>query len=199
MYRVGANTKTFSLTFPKQDHNALRPRRMSGGSVTTTNTNVSSKDRSSVAGSLPFELVETILLQLDVPEMLLAAAHLPNFWRSVIENSTYIGQKLRQYGYLDGTNSIMQALLSTTFKYSLPGGMLFVHCDILGNEGLVLASPTDRTGLKVLTPRGKVQRLPGTGRNGRASIKLFDFEGQLLCTKKFVSDGRFVLWQYFRG
>lgn len=150
----------------------------------------------SLAASFPFELVETILLQLTVPELLTAAPNVPSFWRRVVERSKNIGQKLRGYQSIDGLISIVKVLNSETFDYQLPNGMLFVHRDSLGNESIVFPPKADRTKLKVLKTSLRTPHQPSDLQNERCSHTIHDFEGNVFCTKVWLTDGRVVFWRY---
>ena len=53
------------------------------------------------AAYLPFELVENILLRLSVPDLLVAAPYVPDFWRHVIENSKEIWKRIVRHDFED--------------------------------------------------------------------------------------------------
>ena len=170
---------------------------MASGSIVTNSYNhPTAKDQSSVAASSPFELVEAILLQLTVPELLIAAANVPRYWRSMIETNPNIVQKLHRYPYLDGSLSIMTVVHSTTFSYPIRNGTLFLHRDRLGNEGIVFASRADKLTIKVLKTREKIPFQPLGVHSERFSYKIYNFDGKLMCTRVWSTDGRSVLWQY---
>lgn len=92
--------------------------------------------------ALPYELVEAILVNLPPEDLILSAATLPPFWRSVLCKSSRIFSRLAP---------LIKALSSSTarvpddykhaafsFKCLTPNGMLIAHRRANGQEGFLL-------------------------------------------------------------
>jgi hypothetical protein len=114
---------------------------MASAATTAEDSNASTDKEGhvSLALSLPFEMVEAILVHSSALDLLFAAAKVPKRWRDVIENSTEVWRILATHKY-DETNwakTRRQALSifnqeRKTIKCFFLKGMLFAHRDSFG-------------------------------------------------------------------
>ena len=131
-----------------------------------------SKNTFSVASSFPFELVEAILRYVPVPDLMVAAANVPKFWREVIENSKKIWKRIARYspqddGSIDRKGRKRAASLAFSsgnphlpwnFNYPLLNGILYVHRRTDGAEGFIFAPISEKQTLRVLDPGSKTAK-----------------------------------------
>lgn len=163
----------------------------------------------SIASSYPFELVELVLLHLSVPDLLIAAANLPKFWREVIPNSKEIWKRIARYPINEPKTptkkSIQLGACATfladndhpwMFKYLFSKGMLYVvrRCD--GVEGFIFAPFSEKLTLRVADPATKIATYGLNMRHGYGFIDLFDLDGRMICSKLVTDNWKDTLQKY---
>ena len=175
---------------------------------------VSPPNPSSLPSSLPFEMVEAILVHLSAPDLLFAAANVPEFWRDVIATSKEVWKILARHRY-DNDNdaennaakihailrdelSIFNQTRKTIKCFSLKG-ILFAHRDSFGNAGLIFAPGSDNAPLVILDVMTSSLRYQKKGRTGCWYLELYDVNGNLVCKQEVRDDTKSVLGRYFQA
>ena len=157
--------------------------------------------RPSVAASFPYELVETILMQIPLIDLIVISAHLPAFWRSVLQTSTKLSH------FLTTTASKRRSIFpwlppydeDTALRCKVNEGVLLMcRRSRSGDEGFLLIKdsatgpllttldPTSKTVKYIETPRpvypkrSKARRSEPVYLNSFASIQLKDLSGKLV-------------------
>jgi hypothetical protein len=182
---------------------------MASAATTAEDSNASTdkEDHVSLALSLPFEMVEAILVHLSAPDLLFAAANVPKRWRDVIENSTEVWRILARHQYDEKTNwaKTRRQTLSIfnqerkTIKCFFLKGMLFAHRDSFGNTGFIFAPGSDNAPLEIPDPRTTSLRYEKKGRIGHWALHLFDLKGNLVCKQEVKDDSKALLGRYFQA
>ena len=158
---------------------------------------------STVAASFPFELIETILLNLPIRDIVVAAANVPDFWRKVIENSKGIWKRLAKDPSIDArrlaqVGTVFEVGISTplSFKYTLRNGILFVHRTADGAEAYIFAPVSEKKPLCVIDPSRTTTEYTKNHRFGYGYMDLFDFDGMLVCSAQVSTNKKDVMWLY---
>ncbi|KAK3720853.1 hypothetical protein LTR37_003516 [Vermiconidia calcicola] len=159
---------------------------------------------STVAASFPFELIETILLNLSITDIVVVAANVPKFWRKVIENSKEIWKRLAtRYPPVDAHRLVqakgdMEAGISTplSFRYTVRNSILFVHRTAAGAEAYIFAPVSDKKPLCVIDPSRTTAEYTKTHRFGYGYMELFDFDGMLVCSVQVSTNKKDIMWLY---
>ena len=175
---------------------------------TEENKNVN-KSAESVSSSFPFELVETVLAQLSVPDLMVAAANVPKFWRDVIENSKEVWTSIARYSIKDTQIPTKKGRKRSaytpfgprngapwTFNYTFSNGILYAVRRSDGVEGFIFAPISEKLTLCVLDPKRKTAKYSVNSRFGYGFIDLYDFEGRLVCSKQVTQNDKDVMQRY---
>ena len=164
----------------------------------------------SLALSLPYEMVEAILVYLTVPELLLAAPHLPKLWRDVIGTSRQIWKNIARYDYDDNHNVAQNGSgkrplsnldgcyrgAGTSTRCFLLGGQLFIHQDSFGNDGFIFAPGREELPLKILDSKKRILRHRQGLRVAKWSIELYDLDGELVWHEDVTYGSKIAMGRY---
>ena len=174
--------------------------------------NTSPVDHVSLTLSLPYEMIEAILVHLSVPELLLAAPNIPKSWRDVIESSRQIWKSIARYDYDDEhiivkkrfrkwprpSSDRLYTDVGVTVRCFLLGGQLFIHHGPLGNDGFIFAPGREELPLKILDPHKSILRSREGVRLDQWSIELYDLDGTLICFQDLKWDSKIVMGRFLR-
>ena len=162
-------------------------------------TRSATKKARSIASTLPFELVEHILLETGVSDLLMAAAHVPRFWHEVIEQSTGIRSMVTEEfacqiprAHRPNPNRMMAPVarcltrdMRWMFRSYLTDGALYVDRRCKGRaEEFLFVSAAEERPLCLINPARTIAKYHVSGRFGQGFIECFDFDGELVCSKQ---------------
>lgn len=158
------------------------------------------------SSAFPCEIVDAIVEYLTVPELLIFAGNAPTFWRQVIENSSPIWKRIAAYPWLEypkpkvdlrrTRSGQASSFAPWNFKYPLANGMLFVHRTECGTEAFLFAPLSEQATLRVLDPSKTTAKYNTQTRFGYGYIDLYDFDGNLVCSKQVSQNTKDAMWQY---
>ena len=185
-------------------------------SLSSTNDTSSAPDMdtsqqrsTSLALNFPYEIIEAIVVNLKVPDLYRAAAHLPTPWREVVQSSLEIWQRLARYDYNDEIVNVKTHSLheksetaskqdGETIKGILRKGWLFARASWCRQGGLIFAPSANESEILILDAERSGLRRCWHGKSAYWSIVLYNLQGNVVCTEDLADVAGTVATQYFQ-
>ena len=168
----------------------------------------------SIVETLPYELIETILLLLNISVLIIAASCLPACWRQVIETSTKLRPDIETFFHgptipsasdvddtsAHGSSRFSKPTYSRTFVEDIGNHLLYVHRVSDGSRSFIIKDKREGT-LQVLDPTSLEAVVDDRydemwDYRSIVSVRLYDWQGRVACT--FPAPG-FLLSQVCRN
>lgn len=152
-----------------------------------------------LAEKMPVEIEENILILMPVPDLLVAAAHLPLSWRTILEDSKRLRDRVINFfkrpefstapvslppGPLTADiAALFDSYTHSTFKCDLYRGRLLAHRRENGDEGFLFVPCVPHLSMTILDPATKKMRWLHfrNARRDHGTIELHDLDGLLVC------------------